>query len=157
MTTPTLVFFGYDTVPRLTPKVYLRTLLYSTSARGKVIEGMYVKLSRDGQEQVFSFWGYGETNKLSPGSGLYVGQTGVAANHHFVLSMNHPGYAFVAGNYTITVFAQVVGWKSAVELAAIHIRLSEELAAVLAAKNGVLFERSPNDQSYVGHASERPQ
>lgn len=27
MTKPTLIFFGYDTEPRLTPKVFLRTLL----------------------------------------------------------------------------------------------------------------------------------
>jgi len=81
MTKPTVVFFGYDTMPRLTPKVFLRTLLYSTSARGQVVESMYAKLCHARSEQTFGFWGYGETNKLTAGSGLFVGQTGVSFNH----------------------------------------------------------------------------
>jgi hypothetical protein len=70
-----VIFFGYDSSPRL-PKIFLRTLLYSTSARGQVVEAMYVKLCQNGSERTFRFWGYGETNKRSPGSGLFVGQTG---------------------------------------------------------------------------------
>jgi hypothetical protein len=76
MTPPTLVFFGYDTVPKLTPKVFLRTLLYSTAARGQIIAGMHVNVIRNGNQQLFSFWGYGETKNLVPGSGLYVGKPG---------------------------------------------------------------------------------
>ena len=67
MTKPTLIFFGYDAEPRLSPKVFLRTLLYSTSARGQVIEAMYVKLCHAGSEQIFSFWGYGETKNSHTG------------------------------------------------------------------------------------------
>lgn len=57
MTKPTIVFFGYDTVPKPTPKVFLRTLLYSTATRGQVIEGMRVIVRYEGGERVFSFWG----------------------------------------------------------------------------------------------------
>lgn len=74
MTRPNIVFFGFDDVPKTTAKIFLRTLLYSTAARGQVIEGMFVKLLHEGSEQVFSFWGYGETKQLVPGSGLYVGR-----------------------------------------------------------------------------------
>ena len=109
MTKPTLIFFGYDTEPRLTPKVFLRTLLYSTSARGQVIEAMHVKLCRAGSEQIFSFWGYGETKNITPGSGLFVGPTGVALNHHFVLSVQHPDYQFDAGPYSVLVFGELSG------------------------------------------------
>lgn len=98
MTKPALVFFGHDAA---TPKIFLRTLLYSTSQRGKMIEHLYAKLIRGGTEQVFGFWGYAATTEISPGSGLYVSQTGVSANHHFVLSEQYSGYEFVAGDYTI--------------------------------------------------------
>jgi hypothetical protein len=55
MTPPTVVFFGYDPVPKITPKVFLRTLLYSTAAHGQIVEGMYTRLRRNGNEQLFSF------------------------------------------------------------------------------------------------------
>jgi hypothetical protein len=155
MTKPTVVFFGYDSVPRLTPKIFLRTLLYSTSAKGKVVEGMYVKLCRGRSERIFSFWGYGETNKLTPGSGLYVGQTGVSLNHHFVLSVHNPDYAFVAGTYIVRVFARLVGRSSPIQLTEFQITLSEHHAAVLAQNDGVLFELGPDDQGYLGHTYQR--
>jgi hypothetical protein len=43
MTEPNVVFFGFDHAPTTTPKVFIRTLLYCTAARGAVIEGMYAK------------------------------------------------------------------------------------------------------------------
>ncbi len=154
MTKPTVIFFGYDMEPRLTPKIFLRTLLYSTSARGQVIENMYVKLCRDGSEQVFSFWGYGETRNLTPGSGLFVGQTGVAFNHHFALSMRHQGYQFAAGLYSIIVLARVVGRSAPIRLNEISLTLSEANAGVLAGNEGVLFELAPDTGGYSGHPRE---
>ena len=124
MTKPTVIFFGYDPEPRLTPKIFLRTLLYSTSAKGQVVENMYVKLCGTGSEQVFSFWGYGETHDPVRGSGLFVGQTGVALNHQFVLSTQHPGYQFAEGLYSIVVFVRVVGKSSSIKLNEISLTLS---------------------------------
>jgi hypothetical protein len=87
MTQPTVIFFGPDT-PRARedtplPKVFLRTLLFSTSKRGRVIESMHVALSRNETHQNFNIWVYGD-EKLVRGSGLFVGETGVAATHHFL-------------------------------------------------------------------------
>jgi hypothetical protein len=65
------------------PKVFLRTLLFLTSKRGRVIECMYVALSRNETRQNFNIWVYGAEKKLVRGSGLFVGETGVEANHHF--------------------------------------------------------------------------
>ena len=49
MTQPTIIHFGSDSSRSAdeppTPKVYLRTLLFSTSKRGRVIESMYVALA----------------------------------------------------------------------------------------------------------------
>lgn len=124
MTKPTIVFFGYDMVPRAIPKVFLRTLLYSTAIRGQVVEGMFAKVRHGGSEQVFSFWGYGETKKLTAGSGLHVSKTGFAANHHFVLSVHETEYRFEPGDYDIEVFANVVGRKAAVHLSMIRLTLN---------------------------------
>ncbi|MDX3884189.1 MAG: hypothetical protein QHC65_07190 [Sphingomonas sp.] len=151
MTKPTIAFFGYDMVPRATPKVFLRTLLYSTANRGHVIEGMFVKVRHGEGERVFSFWGYGETEKLTAGSGLHVSKTGFAANHHFVLSVHEAEYRFEPGDYDINVFANVVGRKVPVHLSTIRLTLTPDLAATLARHEGVLFERKIGGE-YEGHA-----
>lgn len=154
MTKPTIVFFGFDTVPKVTPKVFLRTLLYSTATRGQVVDGMYVRVRHADDERIFSFWSYGETEKLSPGSGLYVSRAGMAANHHFVLSVHEPTYQFRPGPYEIDVLADVVGRRESVKLATIKLMLSEEFAAALGRQEGVLFERKIGGE-YEGHAREQ--
>lgn len=150
MTKPTLVFFGFDRGPEPTPKVFLRTLLYSTSSRGQVVEGMYAKVRIDKDERIFSFWGYGETEKLSPGSGLHVSRTGLAANHHFVLSAHESLYLFGPGAYELDVIAEVVGYQKPIKLATIQLFLSDNLANALKRDEGVLFERRIGGE-YVGH------
>jgi len=49
MTQPTQIFFGYDKSrdgdTNAWPKVFLRTLLFVTSKRGRVVENVYVKLT----------------------------------------------------------------------------------------------------------------
>lgn len=155
MTKPNVVFFGFDTAPRTTAKIFLRTLLYSTAVRGQVIEGMFAKLHHAGSEQIFSFWGYGETNQLVPGSGLYVGQTGIAVNHHFVLSVHQPAYEFTKGDYEIEVFVRLVGRKTPIRLSQFNLTLSAEHAGILARYGGVLFELNPDGRGYIGHARDR--
>lgn len=154
MTKPTIVFFGFDMVPNPTPKVFLRTLLYSTATRGQVIEGMYARVRRGEDKRIFSFWGYGEMEKLSPGSGLHVSRTGLAANHHFVLSVHETAYRFEPGSYEIDVIADVVGHKGPIKLATIKLSLSGELSAALQQHKGVLFERKISGE-YEGHTRER--
>ncbi|CAE6724628.1 hypothetical protein [Paraburkholderia nemoris] len=155
MTNPALVFFGFDAVPKSTAKIFLRTLLYSTAAKGQVIESMYATLLRDGVEQTFSFWGYGETSNLTPGSGLYVGQAGVTVNHHFVLSVHQPAYEFVAGDYTIEVFARLVGKSAPIRLSQITVAVDSQHAAALQGQAGVLFELQPDSGFYIGHVNDR--
>ncbi|WP_159592611.1 hypothetical protein [Chelativorans xinjiangense] len=119
---------------------------------------MFAKLHHRDSEQIFSFWGYGETTQLSPGSGLYVGRTGVVLNHHFVLSVHQPEYEFTAGDYRVEVFARVVGKKRPAKLAEGSVSVTEEQAAILANRGGILFELSSDGQTYIGHArDEMPQ
>lgn len=156
MTKPHVVFFGFDEVPpKITAKIFLRGLLYSTAARGQVIEGMFAKLTRAGSEQIFGFWGYGETTRLSVGSGLFVGQTGVAVNHHFVLSVHEAEYRFIAGTYTVEVFARLAGIRAPRRLQKVEIIVTEGHVDALRQHEGVLFELNPDGIGYSGHARSR--
>jgi hypothetical protein len=151
MTMPSIVFFGFDDIPRPTAKVFLRTLLYSTSTKGQVVEAMYVKLRRhQGGRCTFSFWGYDEGSRLVAGSGLYVSRAGVSANHHFVQSAQEMSYSFQEGDYTVDVFARLAGRRKAVHLAKFQVNLSSANAHALKGHNGILFERSPETQEYLG-------
>ena len=156
MTKPHVVFFGFDDVPpKITAKIFLRGLLYSTASRGQVVEGMFAKLVRGGSEQAFGFWGYGETTRLSVGSGLFVGQSGIAVNHHFVLSVHEAEYEFVAGAYSVEVFARLAGVRSPRRLQKVQIVVSDDLARALSRNEGVLFELNPDGTGYSGHARTR--
>ena len=76
MTQPTVIYFGPDADQpggeNPSPKVYLRTLLFSTGKRGRMIESLHVRIERGETAQNFNIWVYGE-EKLSRGSGLFVG------------------------------------------------------------------------------------
>src|SRR5579863_3734317 len=106
MTQPTVIFFGPDSGrPNESPepKIYLRALLFATSKRGRVIESMYVALSRNETRQNFNIWVYGN-EKLVRGSGLFVGETGVEANHHFLIPRDGSDFHFTEGRYKMEVY-----------------------------------------------------
>src|SRR5205085_1280179 len=94
MTQPTVIFFGPDMGSE--PKVFLRTLFYSTARRGQIVESMFVRVRRFESSQTFNIWVYGDKS-LTRGSGLYVGQEGVTCNHHFLLPKDVAQYEFLAG------------------------------------------------------------
>jgi len=96
MTRPTLVFMAREKGDGRW-KIFLRTHLFSTSSKGRVIESMYVRLHNPAGSFLFDFWGYGETNQLSLGSGLFVGPTGITYNHHFVLRRSPTEFLFLNG------------------------------------------------------------
>jgi hypothetical protein len=155
MTTPTLVFFGYEGNMQPVAKVFFRALLYSTAARGQVIEGMYVRLGHQSAERRFGFWMHGETKNLVIGSGLFVGQEGLGANHHFVLSRDEPMYEFRSGQYTVQTFARSVGKHAAQKLAEISISVTNQEAAALSGRAGVMFRLNPDSGRYIGEIDGR--
>lgn len=69
MTRPAVIFFGpsdaleKDGTPR--SKVFLRTLLYSTSRSGQTVESMHVNIQRGESRQNFSIWVYGDKANLA--------------------------------------------------------------------------------------------
>lgn len=160
MTQPTVIFFGPDT-PRgredtPLPKVFLRTLLFSTSKRGRVIESMHVTLSRNETQQNFNIWVYGD-EKLVRGSGLFVGETGVAANHHFLTPRDGSGFRFTEGRYRLEVFAHLLGDNEKIQLFSQTLEISAEIGAALAQPSaGLYFDWGPDSSRYLPHVEKRP-
>src|SRR5689334_8746086 len=76
MTRPTIVAFAFEGMSPTEPKVFLRTLLRSSSKQGIIIESLFIKLKRKNHSQSFTSWAYGD-NGVVRGSGLYVGEQGV--------------------------------------------------------------------------------
>jgi hypothetical protein len=160
MTQPTVIFFGPDT-PRERkekplPKIFLRTLLVATAKRGRVIESMHVALSRNETHQNFNIWVYGD-DKLVRGSGLFVGETGVAANHHFLAPNDGSSFAFTEGCYNLEVFVRLLGDKNQKLLYAQPLEISRDVAASLAEPGtGVYFDWGPDSGRYLSHVEKRP-
>ncbi len=155
MTQPTTIYFGPDAgnadTRSLAPKIYLRTLLYSTSKRGNVLSSLHVRVTRGETTQTFNVWVYGE-EKLNRGSGLYVGEQGIVLNHHF-LPPSDTAFKFVPGKYKVEMFAARVDhpqpqllWSENLELPQSLIeQMEKELAG------GVYFDWQPNSCSYHAH------
>ena len=150
MTQPTTVFFGPDGSSfDGESKVYLRTLLYSTAKRGYVLESLHLSLQRNETKQNFNIWVCGEKGDLDRGSGLYVPQEGVTLAHHFLLPDDGADFSFLAGSYTLVVYAKGVGQRTPTQLMTIRLSISESKAKELSAPNtGLFFDWSPDQQTY---------
>lgn len=89
-THPAFIAVRYDFVNKAVPqaKIFLRALLFSTGKRGCIVESIFLRL-RDREERIdFLFWGMKEDKgDLMRGSGLFVPETGIVANHHFNLTV----------------------------------------------------------------------
>jgi len=159
MTQPTVVFFGPDggrrdgENPRL--KVFLRTLLYSSSRRGQTVESMHVNVQRAESKQNFSIWVYGD-DRLVRGSGMHVGLDGVACNHHFLLPEDGADFSLLPGQYTVRVFAKRVSDREPRQLARFVLPISESQAKELEKDDaGIYFDWGPDQQAYHAHVKIR--
>ena len=160
MTQPTVIFLGPDGKAFLGgnyhPKVFMRTLLYSTSKRGQTIESLYVNVQRDETNQNFSIWVYGD-KQLLRGSGLYVGIEGVACDHHFLLPKDGAKFTLLAGDYRLRFYGKRVVDRTAKELADIVVTISEADAIHLATyQAGIYFDWGPDQQAYQSHTEFLP-
>jgi hypothetical protein len=159
MTQPTVVFFGPDggrPDRRPLPKVFLRTLLYSTGERGQLLESMYVVLRRQSEQQAFGIWVYGDRDHLLRGSGLYVGKDGVSCNHHFLLR-DRSNYQFRAGAHQLEVYAATAHQSKPHRLWSLTIELTEEQAAAIRDDGaGVYFDWDPTTRRFEPHVERRP-
>ena len=157
MTQPTVVFFGPDggrPDRKPLPKIFLRTLLYSTADRGQVVETMFVTLTRGKDATAFGIWVYGDP--LVRGSGVYVGREGLAANHHFLLRDDVP-FRFTPGPYDLEVFATTVRHRKPQSLWRLSLAVSPDDGRALAGEFGLYFDWNPQARRFEAHVDPRPQ
>ena len=158
MTRPSLVVLTRADGPDPeAPKIFMRMMLYSTGKRGHVVENLFAKVRRAESTQPFLFWSYGETNKLSVGSGIYVNQGGHVANHHFLLTAESRDYRLLAGKLTIDVYAVFDRDEQPTLLRSIDIFLPEEAAKALLNDSGAVlfFAWDPEAGKYRSRVNSR--
>ena len=161
MTQPTTIYFGPDrssgVEDQLLPKVYLRTLLYSTAKRGRILESMFIRLRRSEGSQNFNIWVYGEGN-LQRGSGLFVPESGMTSNHHFLLPNDGARFEFLPGHYGLEVFAILVGDRKKVKLLfSTELDVSTDSSRSLLTKgNGLYFDWGADAARYHAHVRPMP-
>jgi hypothetical protein len=159
MTQPTIIFFGRDGGSREGEKpglkVFLRTLLFSTSRRGQILESLHLNLQRGESSQNFSIWVYGD-KPLARGSGLHIGFEGISCNHHFLLPKVRSDFRFLAGDYNLRVFGKRITDRIPRQLCHIRLHLSEgEAKELIDEEAGIYFDWSPDEQQYQSHVDLR--
>ena len=151
MTPPKVIYFGPDGGTKGPQKIYLRALLYSTAPSGIVIEHVWVKLRRGESQQNFPIWVYGD-ERLCRGSGLFVGPSGVATAHHFLLPTDTAVFEFKPGRYSVEIHATLTGKTNAQLLHTAELVLSEaEAVAIKEPNTGVYFDWGPEARAYRAH------
>jgi hypothetical protein len=156
MSWPTLFYFGPDGAKTGDgqggrAKVFIRAFLYSTGKRGKLVENMFVVVSRGEASQSFNIWIYREEGKLSRGGGLHIDQDGKALDHHFLMPLETTNFSFIGGDYSLKVYAKIVGVARPRLLQEVSACLPEE-TAIKASRTGggTFFDWAPDlGQYYV--------
>jgi len=156
MTQPRQIYLGPDGPNHQgQPKVVLRTILFSTAKRGRFIEGMHVSLFKSERKQNFPVWVQGNES-LSLGSGLFVGENGHSAAHHFLTLDDATDLQFTSGRYRLQVFAKLLGAKSNLLLFTQELLITESQARELAEPNaGIYFDWGPDSSEYVARVSRK--
>jgi hypothetical protein len=91
------------------------------------------------------------------GSGLFVGETGVAANHHFLTPRDGSSFHFREGHYPLEVFAHLLGDKNPIRLFLQDLDISREMAVSLEKEGaGLYFDWGPDSSRYLQHIDNRP-
>jgi hypothetical protein len=150
MTRPTIIFFGPDGRGQEHKKVFIRTLLYSTSDQGQYIQNMFVRLQRGESIQNFNVWVY-DSNGLVRGSGLFIPKTGIASNHHFLMPKDGSNYEFLNGDYNLQVYIEPIDKtpKKIFEQTLTLTKIQQEEMSTK--KAGIYFDWAPNTQNYSSH------
>ncbi|QND46950.1 hypothetical protein HB780_14520 [Rhizobium lusitanum] len=112
-------------------KFFIRTLLYSTASKGCAVEHMFARIQTTYGSYLFDFWGHTESGKLTLGSGLFVGQAGVCADHHFNPRRDANEFFFCDGDYHIEIFAKIVGRGKPQKLKELKFTIDSLQAATL--------------------------
>jgi hypothetical protein len=100
---------------------------------------------------------YGEREKLVRGSGIFVPETGVEANHHFLVSPDTGTFEFTADTYRLDVFAHMLGGKQQELLFSEVLEITPDIARQMRESDaGVYFDWIPDLRRYGSHVEKRP-
>lgn len=155
MTQPSLIYLGSEQARYRhageAPKIYLRSTLFSSGKRGHIVESLFARLSLGDTSHSFNVWVYGE-NDLARGSGLFVGEQGVAYNHHFLMAPSTVNWVWLQGEYRLEVFANVIHQARTVKLLDVPLSVDSIAGAgLLQGDCGVYFDWSPDLRQYALH------
>ena len=156
-THPAFVAVRYDFVGKSFPqaKIFLRTLLFSTGKRGRVVESLFLRVHGDDREAEFSFWGMGDKD-LVRGSGLFVPETGIVTNHHFNPLNAEELFLFKPGTYHIELVAKLLGRRALTPLWKIPLQIpAGAFGDDIAPDEAVYFNWSPEQGRYVASVETR--
>jgi hypothetical protein len=102
--------------------------------------------------KISNVWVYGD-EKLVRGSGLFVGEAGVVANHHFLTPRDVSAFHFSAGCYKLEVFANLLGDVRQTLLFSQTLDVSQAIASSLGTSPiaGLYFDWGPDSSNYLAH------
>jgi hypothetical protein len=147
MTQPSIIALTYD-APVRTPKIVLSSLFYSTSERGKVIENLFLRVIYGKVDYNFNRWFYDKENTPYPG-GLFVNKEGKSNYHHFLLSQDDvSSFRFRGGEYSIKIYAQLVGNHKPILLRTIKFLLDNRPFASINDTPSALLYWNPETAEY---------
>jgi hypothetical protein len=159
MTQPTQIYFGPDggfKAGEAPSKVYLRAMLYATGKRGWIIENMFARIQRGETRQNFNIWVHGANDQLRRGAGLFVPESGIVTNHHFVVPPDS-SFDFISGNYVLDIFATEIGAKRARLLFSISLEITPAIYEKLRQPDhGLYFDWGPDSRRYLAHVKAPP-
>jgi hypothetical protein len=117
---------------------------------------MHVSLARSETHQNFNIWVHGETTKLVRGSGLFIGESGVSANHHFLAPEDGSHFHWLTGQYRLSVHAKLLGDKSHKLLFTQQLEITRDLASRLELPGaGLYFDWGPDSSRYLPHVDQQ--
>jgi hypothetical protein len=150
MTRPTMIALVFEGLEK-TPKVVLRSCLYSTGHRGIVIESMVARMTANNQEYALSFWAYTPDNNVPAirGGGLRADINGVSLYHHFLPLPSTNDVRFSPGRYAVDVSAWIAGRKDEVQLGKYLFNLNAACADALERRvSGAMCDWNPVQGCY---------
>lgn len=151
VTQPSQIYLGPDGEPHFSPQVFVRTLLYSTSNRGRCVEQLFVKLRRGESAYNFSVWVHGTKGALVRASGILVGPNGVDLAHHFLRS-DDSSFQFQSGDYVVELHMKLARERRTKIVFSHKLSVSEQEASLMNSPfKGLYFDWGPDSQSYQKH------
>jgi hypothetical protein len=85
---------------------------------------------------------------------MFVGETGVACNHHFNPLEKATTFSFLPGTYQFDVFAALIGFRHSVHLCSVELRIPDTVRMLARSEDlgkSCWFDLSPDSNQYHAH------